>query len=561
MTTQPEHKVSPEHRDHIKPLLGFPLHLGTQHPGTQHPNTQHPLHHNPGVAELYEAALRRGEGHISEGGPLAVTTNKTGRSPKDRFIVEDDLTREAVWWGGFNTPISPAAFDALLERMQAAAAGQELFVQDLYAGTDPQHRVGVRFVQEMAYHSLFVRNMFVSPTAAEQLTFQPDWTVLNLPSFRADPGRDGTRSETFILVNFTRNMVLIGGTEYAGENKKAMFGVLNFLLPGAGVMPMHCSANVGPGVDGQEGDVALFFGLSGTGKTTLSADPDRALIGDDEHGWTDQGVFNFEGGCYAKVIGLSAEAEPAIYKTTRMYGTVLENVVLGSDHSADLNDGSLTENTRSAYPIEFIENIVPAGLGGHPKNIIFLTADAYGVLPPLSRLSEEQMMYQFISGFTAKIPGTEQRESGQGVVGPEPTFSTCFGAPFMPRHPGEYARLLAQKVRASGAKVWLVNTGWTGGQYGEGKRMSIAYTRRLIAAVLGGELHSVPFVREQMFGLEIPTAVQGVPAEVLDPRSAWADPAAYDQTARRLAAMFRKNFERFAAGVDPAVTACMPEHG
>lgn len=507
------------------------------------------LHHNLSVAALYEAALRRGEGHISEGGPLAVTTNKTGRSPKDRFIVEDDLTRDAVWWGGFNTPIAPAVFDALLARMRAYASGGELFVQDLYAGTDAQHRLGVRFAQEMAYHSLFVRNLFVRPSPAEQAGFQPDWTVLNLPGFRAEPERDGTRSDTFILVNFSCKMVLIGGTEYAGENKKAVFGVLNFLLPASGVMPMHCSANMG-----KEGDVALFFGLSGTGKTTLSADPDRALIGDDEHGWTDTGVFNFEGGCYAKVIGLNPEAEPAIYRTTQMYGAVLENVVLREDHSADLNDASLTENTRSAYPIDFIGNVVPGGLGGHPQNVVFLSADAFGVLPPLSRLSREQMMYFFLSGFTAKIPGTEQ-----GVTDPEPTFSTCFGAPFMPRHPGEYARLLAEKVEASGAKVWLVNTGWSGGKYGQGQRMSIAHTRRLINAALEGELEGTEFVREPFFGLEIPLAVQGVPAEVLNPRTAWVDAAAYDETARKLAGMFRTNFERFAAGVDMSVADCMPK--
>ncbi len=536
MTTTDEHKV----RNSASPFSALP---GGFSPAT--------WHHNPGVAALYEAALRRGEGHISTGGPLAVTTNKTGRSPKDRFIVEDDLTRDAVWWGGFNTPTTPEVFGALLSRVQAHVAGGELFVQDLYAGADPDHRTSVRFVQEMAYHSLFVRNLFVRPDEAEQATFVPDWTVVNVPSFRADPERDGVRSDTFILVDFTRRMVLIGGTEYAGENKKAMFGVLNFLLPAAGVMPMHCSANRGEG-----GDVALFFGLSGTGKTTLSADPRRALIGDDEHGWTDRGVFNFEGGCYAKVIGLNREAEPAIYRTTQMYGTVLENVVLRPDHSPDLADNSLTENTRSAYPIEFIGNIVPGGMGGHPQHIVFLTADAFGVLPPLSRLSEEQMMYQFISGFTAKIPGTEQ-----GVQGPEPTFSTCFGAPFMPRHPGEYARLLAQKVRASGAKVWLVNTGWTGGQYGTGRRMSIAHTRRLIDAALGGELDGTEFVREPVFGLEIPAAVEGVPADVLDARAAWADPAAYDKVARDLARMFRRNFERFAPGVDASVTACMPDHG
>ncbi|TDE87278.1 phosphoenolpyruvate carboxykinase [Deinococcus sp. S9] len=508
------------------------------------------LHHNPGVDELYAAALRRGEGKQAATGPLVVHTDKTGRSPKDRFIVEDDLTRDTVWWGGFNTPISPDVFDRLLDKMTHYAEGRELFVQDVFAGTDPQYRIAVRVITEMAYHSLFVRNMFVRPTAEELEHFQPDWTVLNIPSFKADPERDGVRSETFILVNFTRKMILVGGTQYAGENKKGIFGVLNYLLPQRGVMPMHCSANMG-----EDGDVALFFGLSGTGKTTLSADPSRRLIGDDEHGWTDEGVFNFEGGCYAKVIHLNPEAEPAIYRTTQTYGTVLENVVLKPDGTPDLNDGSLTENTRSAYPITQIDNIVPEGRGGHPKNIVFLTADAFGVLPPLSRLTPEQTMYQFISGFTAKIPGTEQ-----GVTEPQPTFSTCFGAPFMPRHPGEYARLLAQKVRESGANVWLVNTGWTGGQYGEGQRMSIQHTRTLINAALSGQLDNVKFEREPFFGLEIPTEVPGVPKEVLNPREAWADQAAYDRTARKLARMFRENFKRFEDGVDPAITASMPEH-
>jgi phosphoenolpyruvate carboxykinase (ATP) len=508
------------------------------------------VHHNPGVDELYAAALRLGEGERAAGGPLAVRTNKTGRSPRDRFIVEDDLTRESVWWGGFNTPVSPEVFDRLLEKMTASAGGRELFVQDVYAGTDPDHRIAVRVVTEMAYHSLFVRNMFVRPTEEERAAFQPEWTVLNIPSFKADPANDGVRSDTFILVNFSRRMIIAGGTQYAGENKKGIFGVLNYLLPAAGVMPMHCSANLG-----EDGDVALFFGLSGTGKTTLSADPSRKLIGDDEHGWTDTGVFNFEGGCYAKVINLNPEAEPAIFRTTHTYGTVLENVVLGPGGIPDLDDGSLTENTRSAYPITQIDNIVEEGRAGHPQNIVFLTADAFGVLPPLSRLSPEQTMYQFISGFTAKIPGTED-----GVTEPSPTFSTCFGAPFMPRHPGEYARLLARKVEDSGAKVWLVNTGWSGGQYGEGKRMSIKHTRALIDAALSGALEGVPFEREPFFGLEIPTEVPGVPAEVLNPRDAWTDKEAYDRTARKLAGMFRENFRRFEDGVDPRVTASMPDH-
>ncbi|PYE54940.1 phosphoenolpyruvate carboxykinase [Deinococcus yavapaiensis] len=509
-------------------------------------------HFNLNAPKLYEAALRLGEGTLALEGPLVVhTAPHTGRSPKDRFIVLDDATKDAVWWGGFNTAIAPDVFDRLYERVTASLRGAELFVQDLYAGTDERYRLPVRFVQEMAYHSLFVRNMFVRPDDAELRSFRPQWTVLNVPSFRADPQRDGVGSGTFILVNFTRKIVLIGGTKYAGENKKAIFGVLNFLLPAQGVMPMHCSANMG-----KDGDVALFFGLSGTGKTTLSADPERLLIGDDEHGWSDEGVFNFEGGCYAKVIGLNAEAEPAIYATTRRFGTVLENVVLKPDGTPDLNDGSLTENTRSAYPIEFIDNIVPEGRGGHPKNVVFLTADAYGVLPPIARLTREQMMYQFISGFTAKIPGTEQ-----GVVEPQPTFSTCFGAPFMPRHPGEYAALLAKRVEESGAKVWLVNTGWTGGKYGAGRRMSIAHTRALLRAALSGALDDVAFEKEPFFDLEIPTSVPGVPSEVLRPRDTWADQGEYDRTATKLAGMFRNNFKRFADGVAPEVTACMPNHG
>ncbi len=506
------------------------------------------IHLNPGVDALYAHAIRLGEGVQAATGPLTVRTNKAGRSPKDRFIVEDEKTRGSVWWEGFNVPIQASVFDNLLAKMVQYAEGQELFVQQVYAGTDPEHRIPVRMITEMAYHSLFIRNMFVRPTAEELKTFEADWTVLNIPSFKADPAVDGTRTDTFIIVNFTKKMIIAGGTQYAGENKKGIFGVLNYLLPEKGVMPMHCSANVG-----EDGDVALFFGLSGTGKTTLSADPGRKLIGDDEHGWTDTGVFNFEGGCYAKVINLNAEAEPAIYQTTRNYGTVLENVVLDADGNPDLNDGSLTENTRSAYPIDQIPNIQPGSVGGIPRNVVFLTADAYGVLPPISRLSPEQMMYQFISGFTAKIPGTEE-----GVKEPSPTFSTCFGAPFMPRHPGEYAKLLAQKVQESGAKVWLVNTGWTGGKYGEGHRMSIKHTRALINAALNGELDDVEFVRDPFFNLEIPTSVPGVPQDVLNPRDPWADKAAYDETAKKLARMFRENFKRFEAGVDQKVTDSMP---
>ena len=509
-------------------------------------------HFNLNVPELYEAALRLEEGRIAAGGPLAVVTAPhTGRSPKDRFIVQDDLTRDAVWWGGFNTPVSPEVFDQLEAKMKRWLSGREVFVQDLHAGADPAYRLPVRFVQEMAYHALFVRNLFLRPSETELARHRAGFTVLNLPSFKADPDTDGTRSETFILVNFSKRVILVGGTKYAGENKKGIFGVLNFLLPARGVMPMHCSANMGA-----DGDVALFFGLSGTGKTTLSADPERLLIGDDEHGWSDTGVFNFEGGCYAKVIDLSPEAEPQLYRTTHTFGAVLENVVLDQDRAPVLSDGSLTENTRSAYPIDFIDNVAPGGVGGHPENIFFLTADAYGVLPPISRLSREQMMYYFLSGFTAKIPGTEQ-----GVTEPQPTFSTCFGAPFMPRHPGVYAELLAEKVGRHGARVWLVNTGWTGGPYGVGRRMSIAHTRALLRAVLRGDLVETAFEREPFFGLELPTQVPGVPNEVLNPRHTWADQAAYDRSAKQLAAMFRDNFARFEGGVAPEVVACMPEHG
>lgn len=503
------------------------------------------LHLNPGVDDLYAHAIRLGEGVQAATGPLTVRTNKTGRSPKDRFIVEDDQTRETVWWEGFNQPISAEVFDRLLDKMVKYAEGRELFVQQVFAGTDAEHRIPVRMITEMAYHSLFIRNMFVRPTAEELQNFQAEWTVLNIPSFKADPAVDGTRTDTFILVNFSKKMIIAGGTQYAGENKKGIFGVLNYLLPAKGIMPMHCSANVG-----EDGDVALFFGLSGTGKTTLSADPGRKLIGDDEHGWTDTGVFNFEGGCYAKVINLSAEAEPAIYQTTRNYGTVLENVVLDESGTPDLDDGSLTENTRSAYPIEQIANIQPGSVGGIPKNVVFLTADAFGVLPPLSRLTPEQMMYQFISGFTAKIPGTEE-----GVTDPTPTFSTCFGAPFMPRRPEVYGKLLQEKIAKHGATCWLVNTGWTGGAYGTGKRMPIKATRALLTAALDGSLSGVQFRRDPNFGFEVPVDLHGVDAKLLDPRSTWADPAAYDQQAKKLVEMFANNFAQYVPFIDADVKA------
>ncbi|HEX7956600.1 MAG TPA: phosphoenolpyruvate carboxykinase, partial [Pyrinomonadaceae bacterium] len=476
--------------------------------------------------ELYETVARRGEGHLSAHGALLVDTGEhTGRAAKDKAIVREPSSEDKVFWGEVNKEISQEKFDRLRDRMMKYASTRELFVQDTYAGADPRYRLPVRVVTELAWHSLFARTMFINDDRGDAGSHTPEFTVVNVPSFKADPATDGTRAETFILMDFAQRLVLIGGTSYAGETKKSVFTILNYLLPQRGVMSMHCSANVG-----QSGDVAVFFGLSGTGKTTLSADPERRLIGDDEHGWSDDGVFNFEGGCYAKVIKLSAEAEPDIYRTTRMFGTVMENVVFDpATRVPDLDDASRTENTRAAYPLTSIPNIVPEGYAGHPSNIIMLTADAFGVLPPVAKLTPEQAMYHFLSGYTAKVAGTER-----GVTEPQATFSTCFGAPFMVLHPGVYADLLGKKIQEHKADCWLVNTGWSGGPYGEGSRMKIKYTRAMIRAILNGSLAQVETRPDPVFGVHVPASCPDVPSEVLDPRGTWKDAARYDERARDL---------------------------
>ena len=517
----------------------------------RHGLNHHGLHNlksvywNLSVPGLYEHAIKRGEARLSEGGALvALTGEYTGRSPKDRFIVKDAATEKDVWWGEVNKGFEPAAFDKLQEKVTAYFQGRDAFVQDLWAGADKGNRLNVRVVSENAWHVMFAHNMFIVPDAAARADFTPDFTVLHAPNLKADPAVDGTRSEAFIIVNFTKKMVIIGGTQYAGEIKKSIFSILNFLLPAKGVFPMHCSANMGP-----EGDTAVFFGLSGTGKTTLSADASRTLIGDDEHGWTDSGVFNFEGGCYAKAIRLDPKAEPEIYATTKRFGTILENVVIDPETRVpDFDDATLAENTRASYPLDFIPNASDTGIGGIPNNIIMLTADAYGVLPPIAKLTPEQAMYHFLSGYTARVAGTER-----GVTEPQATFSTCFGAPFMPRHPGVYAKLLGEKMKASGAHCWLVNTGWSGGAYGTGSRMKIAHTRALVRAALDGTLAKGKFVTEPVFGLEVPESCEGVPAEVLQPRNAWSDKDAYDRTAAEVAKRFEANFKTFESGVDEAV--------
>ncbi|HZG51222.1 MAG TPA: phosphoenolpyruvate carboxykinase [Pyrinomonadaceae bacterium] len=505
---------------------------------------------NLSTPELYEEIARRGEGIFSDRGALIVDTGEhTGRAAKDKAIVRDANSDDKVFWGEVNKEFSTERFNALRDRMMAHTAGRDLFVQDTFAGADPRYRLPIRVVTELAWHSLFARTMFIDG-GREIGNFAPEFTIVNIPSFKADPERDGTRSQTFILMDFTQRLVLIGGTSYAGETKKSVFTILNYLLPQRGVMSMHCSANVG-----DAGDVAIFFGLSGTGKTTLSADPERQLIGDDEHGWSDDGVFNFEGGCYAKVIKLSPEAEPDIYRTTRMFGTVLENVVYDAEtRSLDLDDSSKTENTRAAYPLTSIPNIVPEGHAGHPQNIIMLTADAFGVLPPVARLTSEQAMYHFLSGYTAKIAGTER-----GVTEPEATFSTCFGAPFMVLHPGAYADLLGQKLTKHRATCWLVNTGWSGGAYGEGQRMKIKYTRAMIRAILSGALSEVETVPDPIFGVGVPVSCPDVPAEVLTPRNTWKDPEAYDRKARELAERFNRNFKKYEDGVSAEVRAVAPK--
>jgi phosphoenolpyruvate carboxykinase (ATP) len=513
--------------------------------------TSKPVHFNSSAASLYEHAIRRGEGMLAQEGPLVCRTGAhTGRSPNDKFIVKEPSSEAHVWWGKVNRPIDAAHFDVLRKDIIAHLKAQpELFVQDLYAGADPDYRLPVRFIHELAWQNLFVRNLFIVPPAGDLQSFQPQFTVMTAPSFKADPARHGTRSEVGIVVNLASREILICGSSYAGENKKSIFSVLNYILPLKNVLSMHCSANIGA-----SGDTALFFGLSGTGKTTLSSDPDRQLIGDDEHGWSDRGVFNFEGGCYAKTIRLSAEAEPQIYATTRRFGTVLENVVMDpATRALNLDDGSLTENTRAAYPIEFIDNAVPSGSGGHPKNIVMLTADAYGVMPPIARLSAEGAMYHYLSGYTAKVAGTEK-----GVTEPSATFSTCFGAPFLPLNPNVYAKQLGERIAKYGSRVWLVNTGWTGGPHGVGSRMKIAYTRAMIRAALSGQLDNVSYQRHPIFNIEMPTSCPDVPAAVLDPRGTWSDKAGYDTQAAKLARMFTENFRTNFADAEPKVAAAGP---
>jgi phosphoenolpyruvate carboxykinase (ATP) len=512
---------------------------------------QKDVHWNFSPVQLYEKALERGEGRLVHMGAFAaITSPHTGRSPKDKFIVRESLTGDTVDWGPGNAEMSEEHFFALRAEVIAYLDGQELFVRDARGGADPNHSLDVRVVTQHAWHNLFAYNMCLRPTPEEQAVFQPEFTVLHAPGLKADPTKHGTNSGTFIVVNYKERQVLIGGSHYAGEIKKSIFSVLNYMLPDQGVLPMHCSANIGP-----DGDSALFFGLSGTGKTTLSADPERGLIGDDEHGWGEGGVFNFEGGCYAKTIRLTPESEPEIYQATQMFGTILENVVL-SDGTAeiDFDNASITENTRASYPIHYVPNAVIPGRGEHPKNVVFLTADAFGVLPPISKLTPEQAMYHFLSGYTAKVAGTER-----GVTEPEATFSACFGAPFLPRHPGEYAKMLGELLRTHGSHVWLVNTGWSGGAYGVGSRMKLSYTRAMVRAALAGDLDEVATAADPIFGLHIPSEVPGVPAEILNPRDTWADGAAYDAAATKLATMFKANFGRFEGQVGDEVKSAGPK--
>jgi phosphoenolpyruvate carboxykinase (ATP) len=507
------------------------------------------VHRNLHSGPLVEHAVSKGEGHLADNGALSAFTGKfTGRTPKDRFTVKDSITAAPVNWGDINQPFDPAKFDALMERVIDYLRGRELFVQDLYAGADPAYRLPIRVVNNQAWQNLFVRAMFIRPTNEELKSHHPEFTVVGVPDFLADPQRDGTRSEAFIAVNFTRKLVLVVGSGYAGEMKKSIFSAMNFLLPPRNVFPMHCSANVG-----SDGVTALFFGLSGTGKTTLSADPERRLIGDDEHGWSPNGIFNFEGGCYAKTIKLSREQEPQIWNAIR-FGSVLENVTLDPETRVpDYDDSSKTENTRAAYPLDYIENAVIPSVGGHPKNIIFLTADAFGVLPPISRLSTEQAMYHFLSGYTAKVAGTEA-----GLKEPTPNFSTCFGAPFLPLRPKVYAEMLGRRMEEHSAQCWLVNTGWFGGGYGVGARMKLPYTRAMVGAAVDGRLKNAEFEVEPAFGLTIPKAVPGVPPEFLRARDAWKDKAAYDKAAADLSTRFTENFKKFDAPENVRAAAPRP---
>jgi phosphoenolpyruvate carboxykinase (ATP) len=508
------------------------------------------VHWNLLEPALYEFAIAGKEAELVHGGPICAETGvHTGRSPKDKFVVCDKTTEDNVWWDK-NGKLTTEQFDLLHKDFLAHAKGMTLFAQDLYGGADPKHRIKTRVYTELAWHSLFIRTLLIRPERSELAKFAPELTILSLPSFKADPKKHGVRSETIIAVNFDKKIVLIGGSYYAGEMKKSVFTTLNYYLPAKGVMPMHCSANVG-----DKGDVALFFGLSGTGKTTLSADPKRTLLGDDEHGWGPDGTFNFEGGCYAKTIKLSEEAEPEIYATTQRFGTVLENVAFDPDtRICDFDDASKTENTRAAYPLEFIPNASRTGRAGQPKNVILLTADAYGVMPPIARLTPAQAMYHFLSGYTAKVAGTEK-----GLTGVEPEFSTCFAAPFLPRHPSVYGNLFRDLIAKYNVDCWLVNTGWTGGRYGVGKRMPIKVTRALLTAALDGSLNNATFRVDPYFGFEVPTAVPGIESTILNPSKTWSSQKEFDETARGLVAQFQKNFVPFEQYVDKDVKAAAPE--
>ena len=530
--------------------MGHPLHTPLAAQGIA---TGAEIFANLGTSDLVEHAIRNGEGRLAKDGPLVVETGQhTGRSARDKFIVRDATTENSVWWGKTNISMTPEHFAALKADFLAALGERKtLYVADLFGGSQPEHRVNVRVINAFAWHNLFIRTLLVRPTAAELDTFVPEYTIIDLPGFRADPARHGCRSETVIAVNFTEKLILIGGTAYAGEMKKSVFGILNYLLPANGIMPMHCSANIGA-----DGKTAVFFGLSGTGKTTLSADASRTLIGDDEHGWSDTAVFNFEGGCYAKMIRLSPEAEPEIFATTKRFGTVLENVVMDPEtRELDFDDASLAENSRGSYPLEFIPNTSAENLGPVPANIIMLTADAYGVLPPIARMTPDQAMYHFLSGYTARVAGTEI-----GVTEPEATFSTCFGAPFMPRHPSVYGNLLKERIAKGAVTCWLVNTGWTGGKATMPgiSRMPIKATRALLNAALDGSLNGVEFRKDPNFGFEVPVSVPGVDSTLLDPRGAWADAADYDKTAQDLVGKFIANFEQFEAHVDEGVRQAAP---
>ncbi|MFD0981583.1 phosphoenolpyruvate carboxykinase [Tropicimonas aquimaris] len=506
------------------------------------------IHYNLLVSQLMEKAIQKGEGKVGLGGTMLVSTGKfTGRSPKDKHVVRDEVTEDTIWWEN-NAAMSEEGFANLKADMVEFMKGGEYFVEDLYGGADLEHRLNVRMITEYAWHGIFMRHMLRRPARVELDGFVPELTVINIPSFKADPDRHNCRSETVIALNLKEKLILIGGTEYAGENKKSVFTTLNYLLPGKGVMAMHCSANHAPG---KPEDAAVFFGLSGTGKTTLSADPNRVLIGDDEHGWDKKGTFNFEGGCYAKTINLSEEAEPEIYATTRMFGTVIENMVYDEDSlKLDFDDDSLTPNMRCAYPLNYIANASATGVAGHPKNIIMLTCDAFGVLPPIAKLTPEQAMYHFLSGFTSKVAGTER-----GVTEPQPTFSTCFGAPFIPRRPEVYGDLLMKQVHDHGSTCWLVNTGWSGGAYGTGKRMPIKATRGLLTAALDGTLKTVAFQKDPFFGFDVPVEVPGIETDLLHPRDTWKDKEAYDAQARKLVAMFKENFEQYLPYVSDEVKA------